>query len=186
MKTMLDKLLEREIAVSCDTKKEAESLLRFLHLNGFSWKSGASLLEETLFEVIGKGICYKCENPNPRNKDIVFGKSTTERNCIRCEVIEFKDFMRGCGAMEKETNFEHYKDEIKKITKKHADSAGACNEIVQQFELPRTGNTTLFEDVFAWGMSEYKPEPEAEEMTMEQLNAKLKELGYDKKVKIIQ
>lgn len=184
MKTMLDKFLEREIAVSCDTKKEAESLLRFLHLNGFSWKSGASLLKETLFEVIGKGICYKCENSNPRNKDIVFGKSTTEHNCIRCEVIEFKDFMRGCGAMGKETNFEHYKKEIEEIVKKDIGSLLACKRVVHEFGIKASHYNNMFEAIFDWGMSEYKDE--TEEMTMEQLNAKLKELGYNKKVKIIQ
>lgn len=96
--------------------------------------------DENFLENIYKAIIY----------DVVMG----EINCI---------------VNKKETNFEHYKKEIKEIESKYEDSKKVCKEIIKKFNIKTEScENTDFGIVFNWGISEY------------QENDPLVKLGFEK------
>lgn len=169
-----EKLLNGRIVIHCDTEEKAKNLLSYLDSKGFKWISGVKPTDYTNWWVYTKDTCYRFSI----DRKFIFFSDYKDYESEDYEIISYEEFMKGYIMERKETNFEHYKETIEEIAKQYTDSAEMCAEIIEVFDIKRGACTNYFEDVFAWGMSEYEP---VREMTIKEIS---KILGY--KVKIVE
>lgn len=163
---IIKNLLNNEIAIHCDTEEKAEKLLNCLDSVGFIWYSGNSLLKNNYWLTYEEKTCYHI---NFDNKIVNFGNYNFYKN-QSYKIISYEEAIKEYIMERKETNFEHYREEIEKIAKHYNNSTEVCAQIMEVFNIKKETYTSssYFEDLFAWGMNEYKP---VKEMTIEEISA---------------